>query len=138
MLARGSLGNPWLFQQVLGIREHPPTRAQVLDELDWTIDRAVRASRRLQRATRYLRKFYPWYVLRLGLEKAHAKQLGESLQQASTLEQARRLLADRRADPPWQALAGEGRSSGGAVAGGGAVSGGGALAGEGAAASVAV
>ncbi len=106
MLARGSLGNPWLFQQVLGVCEASPTRAQVLDELDWTIDRAIEHLG-LQRATRYLRKFYPWYVVRLGLEKAHAKRLGESLQQASTLEQARRLLADRRGDPLWQALAGE-------------------------------
>ncbi len=41
MLARGSLGNPWLFEQLLGVREDAPTRAEVLAELDWTIDRAV-------------------------------------------------------------------------------------------------
>ena len=41
MLARGSLGNPWLFEQLLGARDGEPTRAEVLDELDWTIDRAV-------------------------------------------------------------------------------------------------
>jgi tRNA-dihydrouridine synthase B len=88
MLARGSLGNPWLFEQLLGTREDEPTRAEILDELDWTIDRAVEHLG-LERATRYLRKFYPWYVARLGLEKAHAKALGESLQRASTLEDAR-------------------------------------------------
>ncbi|MGH2912813.1 MAG: tRNA dihydrouridine synthase [Solirubrobacteraceae bacterium] len=92
MLARGSLGNPWLFAQVLGTRAHPPTREEVLDELHWTIDRAVEHLGE-QRATRYLRKFYPWYVLRLGLEKLLAKQLGESLQQAASLGEAKGLLA---------------------------------------------
>ncbi len=88
MLARGSLGNPWLFEQLLGIRKDAPTRTEVLDELAWTIDRAVEHLG-ASRATRYLRKFYPWYVARLGLERAHAKALGESLQRAPTLEDAR-------------------------------------------------
>jgi tRNA-dihydrouridine synthase B len=88
MIARGSLGNPWLFEQLLGARDTPPTRAEILDELDWTIDRAVEHLGR-ERATRYLRKFYPWYVARLGLEKARAKALGESLQSAPTLDHAR-------------------------------------------------
>jgi tRNA-dihydrouridine synthase len=88
MLARGSLGNPWLFEQLLGARESDPTRAEILAELGWSIDRAVEHLG-LERATRYLRKFYPWYVARLGLEKADAKALGESLQRAATLEDAR-------------------------------------------------
>jgi nifR3 family TIM-barrel protein len=92
MLARGSLGNPWLFAQVLGARASAPTREEVLQELDWTIDRAVEHLGD-QRANRYLRKFYPWYVLRLGLEKAPARQLGESLQRAISLEEVRGLLA---------------------------------------------
>ncbi len=92
MLARGSLGNPWLFEQVLGLCAHAPARAEVLRELDWTIDRAVEHLGPV-RATRYLRKFYPWYVVRLRLEKAHAKQLGESLQKTASLEGVRRLLA---------------------------------------------
>lgn len=88
MLARGSLGNPWLFEELLGTRASEPTRAEILDELDWTIDRAIEHLG-LERATRYLRKFYPWYVARLGLGKAHAKALGESLQRSPTLEGAR-------------------------------------------------
>jgi tRNA-dihydrouridine synthase B len=88
MLARGSLGNPWLFARLLGLREDAPTRAEVLAELDWTIDCAVEHLGPL-RATRYLRKFYPWYIARLGLEKAHAKALAESLQRAVTLDDAR-------------------------------------------------
>ncbi len=88
MLARGSLGNPWLFEQLLGTRNDAPTRTEVLDELTWTIDRAVEHLG-VTRATRYLRKFYPWYVARLGLERTHAKALGESLQRAPTLDDAR-------------------------------------------------
>src|SRR3954467_9815069 len=41
MLARGSLGNPWLFEQVLGTRTDEPTRDEVLAELDWLIERAI-------------------------------------------------------------------------------------------------
>ena len=88
MLARGSLGNPWLFEWLLGARDSEPTRAEILAELDWTIDRAVEHLG-VERATRYLRKFYPWYVARLGLERADCKALGESLQRAPTLEDAR-------------------------------------------------
>jgi tRNA-dihydrouridine synthase len=88
MLARGSLGNPWLFEQLLGLRRLAPTPTEILAELDWTIERAIEHFG-LQRATRYLRKFYPWYVTRLGLQKVHAKALGESLQRSATLEDAR-------------------------------------------------
>ena len=40
MLARGALGNPWLFAQVLGTRDHEPSREEVLAEWEWVIDRA--------------------------------------------------------------------------------------------------
>jgi tRNA-dihydrouridine synthase B len=30
LLARGSLGNPWLFEQLLGVREGEPTREEIL------------------------------------------------------------------------------------------------------------
>jgi tRNA-dihydrouridine synthase B len=95
MLARGSLGNPWLFERLLGGREREPTAEEVLAELDWVIERAVEHLGD-ERATRYLRKFYPWYVARLGLEKSDAKRLQESLQAAETLAQARGLLAPER------------------------------------------
>jgi tRNA-dihydrouridine synthase B len=91
MLARGALGNPWLFAELVGEREAGPTRAEVLAELDWTIDRAVEHLG-LARATRYLRKFYPWYVPRLGLDSGAAKRLQASLQAAETLEDVRELL----------------------------------------------
>ncbi|HEV3320130.1 MAG TPA: tRNA-dihydrouridine synthase [Solirubrobacteraceae bacterium] len=91
MLARGALGNPWLFRRLLSDDEREPARAEVLDELAWTIDRAVEHLGEA-RATRYLRKFYPWYVALLGLEPAAAKCLGESLQHADTLACVREQL----------------------------------------------
>ncbi len=67
MLARGALGNPWLFERLLGRREDDPSPEEVRAELGWTIDRAVEHLGE-PRAGRYLRKFYPWYVPRLGLD----------------------------------------------------------------------
>jgi tRNA-dihydrouridine synthase B len=87
-LARGCLGNPWLFSQLLGERESEPTRSEILAELDWVMDRAAEHLG-ADRAARYLRKFYPWYVERLGGDQAFQ----DSLQRAQTLEAARHLLA---------------------------------------------
>ncbi|HEX8714176.1 MAG TPA: tRNA-dihydrouridine synthase [Solirubrobacteraceae bacterium] len=96
MLARGALGNPWLFAELIHGREDAPTRAEVVRELDWTIERAVEHLGE-QRATRYLRKFYPWYVARLGLDAHEAKQLQSALQEAPTLALVRDALAPSRA-----------------------------------------
>jgi nifR3 family TIM-barrel protein len=74
MLARGSLGNPWLFERLLGTRTSEPTQQEVLDELAWVIDRAEEHLG-VERAGRYLRKFYPWYGERLGLSKSEAAAL---------------------------------------------------------------
>jgi tRNA-dihydrouridine synthase B len=87
LLARGSLGNPWLFEQLLGVRRGEPEHQEILAELDWVIDRACEHLGP-DRAGRYLRKFYPWYVERLGGGKA----LQSELQRAPTLEQARELI----------------------------------------------
>src|SRR3954468_7863156 len=66
MLARGSLGNPWRFERLLGLRDGEPGRDEVLGELVWVIERAEEHLG-VERAGRYLRKFYPWYVESLGL-----------------------------------------------------------------------
>jgi tRNA-dihydrouridine synthase B len=87
LLARGSLGNPWLFEQLVGRRAEEPDRSQVLGELDWVIDRAVEHLG-AERATRYLRKFYPWYGERLGADR----RLQVALQTAPTLDAVRELL----------------------------------------------
>jgi tRNA-dihydrouridine synthase len=92
MLARGALGNPWIFAQLVRGRQGDPTAEEVLAELHWTIDRAVEHLGE-QRASRYLRKFYPWYVARLPLDSAGSKRLLQSLQTAQTLAGARALLA---------------------------------------------
>jgi tRNA-dihydrouridine synthase B len=86
-LARGSLGNPWLFSQLLGLSDREPTRAEILDEVDWVLERAVEHLGE-DRAGRYLRKFYPWYVERLGA----GKELQNALQRAPDVAAARALL----------------------------------------------
>jgi tRNA-dihydrouridine synthase B len=88
-LARGSLGNPWLFAQLLGVRTGEPNRAEILAEIDWVFDGAVEHLG-AERAARYLRKFYPWYVDRLGA----GKPLQDGLQRAETIAAARALLHD--------------------------------------------
>ena len=68
MLARGALGNPWLFGRLLGTYEGEPTPDEILDELEWVIASAE-DHLGAERAGRYLRKFYPWYADRLGLTR---------------------------------------------------------------------
>jgi tRNA-dihydrouridine synthase B len=74
MLARGSLGNPWRFERLLGLRHDHPTRAEVADELRWVIERAEEHLG-VERAGRYLRKFYPWYAETMGLTKRDQQPL---------------------------------------------------------------
>jgi nifR3 family TIM-barrel protein len=89
LLARGSLGNPWVFEQLLGGRECDPDNDEILDELDWVIDRAVEHLGE-ERAARYLRKFYPWYVERIGGSRA----LQAAVQQAPGVDAVRELMRD--------------------------------------------
>jgi tRNA-dihydrouridine synthase B len=88
MLARGSLGNPWLFEQVLGAREHGPAREEIVAEWEWVLDRAEEHLG-ADRAARYLRKFHPWYLERLGAERAAQ----DALQRAETLDEQRSIIA---------------------------------------------
>lgn len=92
LLARGSLGNPWIFAELVGGRTEPPGREEILAELGWVIDQAV-DHLGIERATRYLRKFYPWYVQRLGGSKAEQKALQHALQVAPSLAAVRETLA---------------------------------------------
>jgi tRNA-dihydrouridine synthase len=128
MLARGALGNPWLFRELVGAGgeepsacgeepsacgEEPscsgrararggnraPTAREIVAELEWVMDRAAEHLGG-ERAARYLRKFYPWYLARLGLQKASANSLGAALQRTSELESARALLLGATAQVP--------------------------------------
>jgi tRNA-dihydrouridine synthase B len=88
MLARGALGNPWLFAQVLGRRAEDPAPDEVLAEWTWVMDRAEEHLGP-DRAARYLRKFHPWYAERLGAPR----EVQAALQQAESLSEQRLTIA---------------------------------------------
>ena len=89
MLARGSLGDPWRFERLLGVREDEPSPGEVVAELEWVIERAEEHLGP-DRASRYLRKFYPWYAERLGLTRKQQIPLVT----AETTADARRFMAE--------------------------------------------
>jgi tRNA-dihydrouridine synthase B len=95
MIARGSLGNPWVFEELTGRRSSPPDRGEVTAELLWVIDRAEEHLGS-ERAGRYLRKFYPWYMELLGAPS----ELADELQRYADLPRARRLIANLAAPAP--------------------------------------
>ena len=74
MLARGSRGDPWRFGRVLGLREDEPSREEVASELGWVIG-CAEEHLGIERAGRYLRKYYPWYADRLGLTRREREPL---------------------------------------------------------------
>jgi len=91
MIARGSLGNPWVFEELTGRRAAPPTQAEVADELLWVVDRAEEHLGP-ERAERYLRKFYPWYFEGIGADK----RVRDELQRTADLARARQLIEAAR------------------------------------------
>jgi tRNA-dihydrouridine synthase B len=95
MIARGSLGNPWIFSALVGGEDGEPDDAQVEAELRWVIERASEHWGP-ERAARNLRKFYPWYVSRLGYEGAAA----DRFQRADSLAEVLDLLAARPVSTP--------------------------------------
>jgi nifR3 family TIM-barrel protein len=96
MIARGSFGNPWVFEELTGRRVEPPSREEVVAELLWVIDRAEEHFGP-ERAARYLRKFYPWYV---GSVEAPT-EVAEELQRSADLPRARELVGGMlEAAPP--------------------------------------
>jgi nifR3 family TIM-barrel protein len=88
MIARGSLGNPWLFEELTGRRAEPPDREEVVAELLWVVARAEEHFG-AERAARYLRKFYPWYMEPLGAPA----EVADELQRSAGLARARELIA---------------------------------------------
>jgi tRNA-dihydrouridine synthase B len=95
MIARGSFGDPWRFERLLGLRTDPVTPDEIVEELRWVIDRGEEHLG-AERAGRYLRKFYPWYAEALGLTKRQR----EPLVTAPTTADARAALDDLAAAEP--------------------------------------
>jgi tRNA-dihydrouridine synthase B len=87
MIARGSLGNPWIFDELTERRTAPPSHEELLAELRWILDCGERHFGP-ERASRNLRKFYPWYLERLGITGPEA----DRFQRAVTLDEVRRML----------------------------------------------
>jgi nifR3 family TIM-barrel protein len=88
MIARGSLGNPWVFEELTGRRADPPSRAEIVAEWLWVVDRAEEHLGS-DRAQRYLRKFHPWYVERLEAPQ----EVAQELQRSADLPRVRELVA---------------------------------------------
>jgi tRNA-dihydrouridine synthase B len=88
MLARGSFGNPWLFEELTGRRTEPPPRAEVVAEWLWVTERAEEHLG-AERAARYLRKFHPWYAERLEAPK----DVADELQRSADIARTRELIA---------------------------------------------
>ena len=87
MIARGSFGNPWVFEELTGRRQEPPSREEIATELLWVLDRAEEHLG-AERAQRYLRKFYPWYTPRLEAPP----EVVDELQRSADLARARELI----------------------------------------------
>jgi tRNA-dihydrouridine synthase B len=95
MIARGALGNPWIFEQLTGRRAAPPSREVVIEELLWTIERAERHFGS-ERAARWLRKLYPWYLEGLGIRGGEA----DAFQRAASLAEARAMVGELARSAP--------------------------------------
>jgi tRNA-dihydrouridine synthase B len=87
MIARGSLGRPWVFEELTGRREGPPSRPEIAAELLWVIDQAEQHFGP-ERSARYLRKFYPWYTSAVDAPRA----VTDELQRNADLDRARELV----------------------------------------------
>ena len=87
MVARGGMGNPWIFEELTGAREASPGTREVVSELRWVLDRAAEHWGE-ERAARNLRKFYPWYLERLDVRGSAA----DDFQSTTDLDRVRDLL----------------------------------------------
>ena len=88
MVARGCFGNPWIFEELTGTRETSPDPAEIAEELLWVVAGAEEHLGE-RRASRYLRKFYPWYAEGLGIDRGDA----DEFQRLTDLSQAREMIS---------------------------------------------
>ncbi len=89
MVGRAAQGNPWALRELLGESEAEPSREEVAAELILFIRETVRELGD-GRASRFLKKFYGWY---LGHGRFPRQFKSELTQIDSTAEVERRLLA---------------------------------------------
>lgn len=87
MIARGSLGYPWIFAELTGSRTGPPTPEEIAAELESLLSSGAEHWGP-ERAARNLRKFYPWYLERLGIAGPEA----DAFQRTESLDEVRGLL----------------------------------------------
>ncbi|MFL5895787.1 MAG: tRNA dihydrouridine synthase [Thermoleophilaceae bacterium] len=99
LLARGSLGNPWIFEELLGTRDGGPSVEEIAAELSWVMDGAEEHFG-VKRANAWMRKAYPWYAERLGLCRSEARELSMS----PTTADARAFMAGLTASSTLPAL----------------------------------
>ena len=87
MIARGALGNPWIFEELTGRRVAAPSDDEIVDELLWTMERAEEhlgePARRSLRAQ--VLPLVPGAPGRAGGAEADALQRTESLEEARVL-----------------------------------------------------
>jgi len=95
MIARGSFGYPWVFTELTGQEIERPSREEIMDELAWVMDRAEEHLGE-ERAGRYLRKFYPWYLDQLDVPKLVRNELC----QTAGIDRAREIVAGIRNGEP--------------------------------------
>jgi tRNA-dihydrouridine synthase B len=99
LLARGALGNPWLFERVLGDRDGLPSYDEVVSEWLWVIDRSGEHFESDERAARYLRKFHPWYLERFkeidpaSFTRGRLNEINQDLQKTDSLDAARAVVS---------------------------------------------
>ncbi|HEX2388865.1 MAG TPA: tRNA-dihydrouridine synthase [Solirubrobacterales bacterium] len=96
MIARGSFGYPWIFEELTGRRTAAPDRDEVVAELLWVID-AAEEHLGSERASHYLRKFYPWYLARIGVAHGEAAQFQRLEDLDDARARVRELAGDRLA-----------------------------------------
>jgi tRNA-dihydrouridine synthase B len=94
MIARGSFGWPWIFEELLGTRDERPSEGEVVEELLLVVDHAEEHFGP-DRASRYLRKFYPWYLDRIDAPR----EVTEELQRSTDLARARELIGGLARQP---------------------------------------
>ncbi|HYH60540.1 MAG TPA: tRNA-dihydrouridine synthase, partial [Solirubrobacterales bacterium] len=95
MVARGGMGNPWIFEELTGRSETPPAPDDVVRELYWVLDRAAEHWGE-ERAARNLRKFYPWYLEQLDVHGEGA----DAFQRTTDLDEVRDLLRGLETEVP--------------------------------------